>query len=107
MGVIGLEDLITLYTTTTSLYGDKIPTEDLGTTLTTTISSASMNGEPNNIVHSSAAREYVSSMSNEELDDLLLKIEEKEFEITYEEGIEQANVKKLKLTKDTDKKHQI
>jgi len=95
MLVIGLDELTTLSTTTYSFYNGEIDREELATTLATSLTSALSDGARADTIHAEVAREYVSSMSEEEIDDLLLKIEEKEFELTHNDNYENIKVKKL------------
>ncbi|MBQ7105504.1 MAG: hypothetical protein IJN90_06570 [Bacilli bacterium] len=91
---ISLGTLISLGTTTTSTNdGIYISNDDIATTLTSTISTATTSGGPIIEVHAAAARDYVSSMSVEEIDTMLMQIEEKEMELSFDG--DNVKVKKL------------
>ena len=94
--ILNIYDLMTLGTTTSTLCDGevKVSSDDIATTLTTTITSATTNGGPIVEVHAAAARDYVSSMSVEEIDDLLLEIDEREASI---EQVDSSLVKVKKL----------
>ena len=96
MIVLDLSDLITLGTTTTTTCGDvgiRISSDDIATTLTTSLTTASVNNGPVVDIHAAAARNYVSCMQVEEVDELLLQIDERMVELGYEQ--EQPKVKSL------------
>lgn len=89
-------DSLTLGTTSSTLLdGRVITSDDIATTLTTTMTSATTNGGPVIEVHAASAREYVSSMNVEEIDDLLLKIDEKEMALSYAVENNSPKVKKI------------
>lgn len=95
MIVLDLSDLITLGTTTTTTCGDdgiRISTDDIATTLTSSMTTASVNNGPVVNIHTAAARNYVSSMQVEEVDELLLQIDDKIAELSFE----QDNASKVK-----------
>jgi len=95
MLVLDLSDLITLGTSTTTTCGDdgiRISTDDIATTLTSSMTTASVSNGPVVSIHASAARNYVSSMQVEEVDDLLLKIDERIKEL----GLEKNDSPKVK-----------
>lgn len=96
MIVLDFFDLATLGTTTSisSNDGIHISNDDLATTLTSSITTASTSGGPEVHVHAEAARDYVTSMSVEERDDLLLQLDERIAELSYSE-VEQPKVKKI------------
>lgn len=78
---IDLGSLCTLGTTTTTTCDDgiRISGDSLATTLTASISTASTSNADILIgVHAAAARDYVASMSTQELDDLISQIDERE-----------------------------
>lgn len=88
MIVLELSDLITLGTTTTSTCGDdgiRISTDDIATTLTSSMTTASVNNGPVVNIHAAAARDYVSSMQEKEVDELLLQIDGKIAELSFEQ----------------------
>lgn len=92
---INLGTLCTLGSTTTSTCGDdgiRISSDEIATTLTSSITTATTSSGPIVNVYASSARDYVSSMSVEEIDSLISQIDEKEEVLTHEEG---AKVKKL------------
>lgn len=72
-------DLLTLGTTTSisSNDGIHISNDELATTLTSSITTGSTGGGPGVYIHASAARDYVTSMSVEERDDLVAQIDER------------------------------
>lgn len=105
MIVIGLDELTTLSTTTYSYYSGDISKDELVTTLATSLTSALTDKTHADTIHAEAAREYVSSMSIEELDDLLLKIEEKEFELSHENNDNKENIKIKRLVPDNIEKN--
>ena len=83
---ISVGTLLSLGTTTTSTNdGIHISNEEIATTLTSTISTASTSGGFTVEVHAEAARNYVSSMSIEEIDQLLLDIDEQESKLDVED----------------------
>ena len=83
---ISVGTLLSLGTTTTTTNdGVHISNDDIATTLTSTISTASTSGGFTVEVHAEAARNYVSSMSIEEIDQLLLDIDEQESKLDVEE----------------------
>jgi len=65
-------------TTSTTNDGAHISNDEIATTLSTTVSTASTSGSVKIEVHAEAARDYVSTMSVEEIDKLLLEIDEQE-----------------------------
>ena len=79
-------------TTTSTNDGIHISNEEIATTLTSTISTATTSGGINVEVHAAAARDYVSSMSVEEIDQLLLEIDEQESKL---ELVDSPKVKQL------------
>ena len=90
---ISVGTLLSLGTTTTSTNdGIHISNEEIATTLTSTISTATTSGGFNVEVHAAAARDYVSSMSVEEIDQLLLEIDEQESKL---ELVDSPKVKQL------------
>ena len=90
---ISVGTLLSLGTTTTSTNdGIRISNEEIATTLTSTISTATTSGGINIEVHAAAARDYVSSMSVEEIDQLLLEIDEQESKL---ELVDSPKVKQL------------
>lgn len=90
---ISVGTLLSLGTTTTSTNdGIHISNEEIATTLTSTISTATTSGGINVEVHAAAARDYVSSMSVEEIDQLLLEIDEQEIKL---ELVDSPKVKQL------------
>ena len=90
---ISVGTLLSLGTTTTSTNdGIHISNEEIATTLTSTISTATTSGGINVEVHAAAARDYVTSMSVEERDDLLLQLDERIAELSFE----QDNTPKVK-----------
>ena len=90
---ISVGTLLSLGTTTTSTNdGIRISNEEIATTLTSTISTATTSGGINIEVHAAAARDYVSSMSIEEIDQLLLEIDEQESKL---ELVDSPKVKQL------------
>lgn len=90
---ISVGTLLSLGTTTTSTNdGIHISNEEIATTLTSTISTATTSGGINVEVHAAAARDYVSSMSVEEIDQLLLEIDEQESKL---ELVDSPKVKQL------------
>jgi hypothetical protein len=90
---ISVGTLLSLGTTTTSTNdGIRISNEEIATTLTSTISTATTSGGINVEVHAAAARDYVSSMSVEEIDQLLLEIDEQESKL---ELVDSPKVKQL------------
>ena len=83
---ISVGTLLSLGTTTTTTNdGVHISNDDIATTLTSTISTESTSGGFTVEVHAEAARNYVSSMSIEEIDQLLLDIDEQESKLDVEE----------------------
>ena len=94
MIVLDLGDLITLGTTTTTTCDDgfHISNDEIATTLTSSITTASVNSGPVVNIHTAAARNYVSSMQAEEVDELLLQIDDKIAELSFE----QDNTPKVK-----------
>ena len=104
MIVIGLDELTTLGTTTSSVCNGDISKDELVTTLATSLTSALAENTSAASIHAEAAREYISSMSEEEIDDLLLKIDEKEFELNYgNKDNNKGNVKVKRLVPDNNK----
>ena len=90
---ISIGSLLSLGSTTTSTNdGVRISNEEIATTLTSTISTATTSGGINIEVHAAAARDYVSSMSVEEIDQLLLDIDEQESKLGL---VESPKVKQL------------
>ena len=90
---ISIGSLLSLGSTTTSTNdGVRISNEEIATTLTSTISTATTSGGINIEVHAATARDYVSSMSVEEIDQLLLDIDEQESKL---ELVESPKVKQL------------
>ena len=90
---ISIGTLLSLGTTTTTTNdGVHISNDDIATTLTSTISTASTSGGFKVEVHAAAARDYVSSMSVEEIDQLLLDIDEQESKL---ELVDTPKVKQL------------
>ena len=90
---ISIGSLLSLGTTTTTTNdGIHISNEEIATTLTSTISTASTSGGLTVQVHAETARDYVSSMSDSEIDQLLLDIEEQEAKL---EIIEAPKVKQI------------
>ena len=89
-------DLATLGTTTSisSNDGIHISNDNLATTLTSSITTATTNGGPEVHIHASAARNYVTSMTVEERDDLLFQLDERIAELSIVEN-EQPKVKSL------------
>lgn len=84
MTVLYLSDLLTLGTTTTTTCGDDgihLSSDEVATTLTSSISTASTNSGPIVQVHAAAARDYVSSMSVEEIDAMISQIDERTIEL--------------------------
>lgn len=93
---ISIGTLLSLGTTTTTTNdGVHISNDEIATTLTSTISTASTSGGFTVEVHAEAARDYVSSMSVEEIDQLLLDIEEQESKL-----VESPKVKKIGVYKE-------
>lgn len=93
---ISLGSLFTLGTTTTTTTNDGgtyVSNDGIATTLTSTISTAATNSGPVVVIHAAAARDYVSSMSVEEVDTLLMQIEEREAELSFDNG--DVKVKKI------------
>ena len=83
---ISVGTLLSLGTTTTTTNdGVHISNDDIATTLTSTISTASTSGGFTVEVHAEAARNYVSSMSIEEIDQLLLDIDEQASKLDVED----------------------
>ena len=104
MIVLELSDLITLGTTTTTTCGDdgvRISTDDIATTLTSSMTTASVNNGPVVNIQTSAARNYISCMQVEEVDDLLLQIDERIAEL---EGANKDTSKVKSLGTINDKK---
>ena len=81
-------------TSISSNNGIHISNDDLATTLTSSITTATTSGGPEVHVHAAAARDYVTSMSVEERDDLLLQLDERIAELSFEEN-EKPKVKSL------------
>ena len=79
MIVIDFSTLCTLGTTTTIACDDeiRISSDTLMTTLTSSTTTATMSDGPFISVYAESARNYVSSMSDNELDDLIAQIDEK------------------------------
>lgn len=94
--VFDIFDLATLGTTTSisSNNGIHISNDDLATTLTSSITTATTSGGPEVHVHAAAARDYVTSMSVEEREDLLLQLDERIVELSASE-VETPKVKSL------------
>ena len=85
--ILDVYDLLTLGTTTTTLSdGFRVSNDDIATTLATSITSASNNNGTILEIRAASAREYVSSMSVEEIDDMLLEIEKKEISLENNGG---------------------
>ncbi|MBE6150296.1 MAG: hypothetical protein E7162_00555 [Firmicutes bacterium] len=90
---ISVGTLLSLGTTTTTTNdGVHISNDDIATTLTSTISTASTSGGFTVEVHAESARNYVSSMSVEEIDQLLLDIDEQESKLGF---VDTPKVKQL------------
>jgi len=82
-----LTTLASTTTTATNNYnggGVYISNEQLTTTVATSLSTATLGGCAPQEVHAEVARSYVCSMSDEEIDSLLMEIDEQEEKIVVE-----------------------